>query len=93
MFDKFFECEYLYLNEGQKTVAISTDLSFEESLVEANMVDGEDFRAKRKMCYGKLCAIAELLSKASALNKLSPVQTEKLIKHMTRLLNSSEQSL
>ena len=92
VFDKFFEFEFLFLNEG-RTAAIDPTLGFEESLVKANMVDGEDFRAKRRMCYGKLCALAELFSKTTALNKLNPVQTEKLIVNMTRLLNTPEPNL
>ena len=92
LYDKFFEREYLFLNEGRAAKADMT-LSFEDALVQANMVDSEDFRAKRRKCYGKLCALTELLSKASALNKLSPPQTEKLIVHMTHMLNTPENSL
>ena len=61
--------------------------------MKANMVDSDEFRAKRKMSYGKLCSMVELFAKASTLNKLSPAQTENLIRIMTRLLSSQESSL
>ena len=62
-------------------------------MIRANMVDSEEFRSKRKRSYAKLCALIELLSKASQLNKLSPGQTEKFIEYMMRLLTSQESSL
>ena len=80
------------LHHGRtKDITHSTDVK--NALVQANMVDSDEFKAKRRTSYGKLCALAELFGKASALNKLSPAQTEKLIAIMTRLLSSTESSL
>ena len=95
LFDRFMEFEYALLNEGKSTerAAREAKIGIKEALMQANMVDSEEFRAKRKTSYGKLCALVELLSKASQLNKLSPEHTEKLIAHMTSLLNTSESSL
>jgi len=71
MFDRFFQREYLFLHEG-RTHSASAPQSVKESLLQANMVDSDDFKAKRRMSYGKLCGLVELLSKAAHLNKLNP---------------------
>ena len=41
-------------------------------MIQANLVDTDDFRQKRKVCYSKLCASLELFSRAGHLGKLSP---------------------
>ena len=87
LFERFYEYEYALLHEG-RTKELNVVEGVRESLIKSNMVDSDEFRAKRRMSYGKLCSMVELFSKASALNKLSPAQTENLIKIMTRLLTS-----
>ena len=72
---------------------IDLSVGIKEAMVRANRVDSDEFRSKRKMSYGKLCAFVELLSKSNALNKLSPGNTETLIEHLMTLLTSVENSL
>lgn len=92
IFNRFFELEYLFLHRGRsKEVNVSAGL--QAAMILANKVDSEEFKHKRKISYGKLCAFIELLSKANALKKLSPEHTQILIEHLLELLMTSEQTL
>ena len=96
LFERFYSKEYLFMHEGKvtdSTVDTADEGSIKEAMARANMVDSEEFRLQRRQSYNKLCALVELLSQASALNKLSPAHTEQLIEYMMRLLSSQESTL
>ena len=54
----------------------------------ANLVDSDEFKTYRHTCYSKLSAMIELFSKASNLNKLNAVQSERLVERLMHLLNT-----
>lgn len=57
-------------------------------MIMANLVDSDEFKTYRHTCYSKLSAMIELFSKASNLNKLNAVQSERLIERLMHLLNT-----
>ena len=65
IFDRFYECEYLLLHQGRRKTDADSSLNLKEAMVQANLVDSDEFKSQRKVSYGKLCAFVELFSKAS----------------------------
>ena len=52
-------------------------------MMQANLIDSDQFKGHRRISYSKLCATIELLSKASTLKKLDPVRSETLVAMLT----------
>lgn len=90
-FSTFFEFEFAYLHKLNKLPSTETDLR--HLMIQANMVDSEQFKVHRRTSYSKLCATIELLSKGNSLNKLGGELSFKLIELLTQLLNSADSHL
>lgn len=92
-FDSFFDNEYLYLHLGRQKAIVSSDIDLKGRMVNANLVDSEQFKTYRRICYSKLCATIELFSKSSSLNKLNSEQSKKFIGNLMQLLNTADTHL
>ena len=62
-------------------------------MTKANLVESDDFKARRKIAYAKLSAFVELFSKAGQLKKLQEDKSTIFIDHMLDLLNTSDSTL